>query len=136
MKEIESRTGRNVAEESKWKIVASIGERNKSSEVVGKTEKKFTFSKSLEDSVLDLYSWKFNTNNSPVEPYQDASGSRPSNALKVPVFQQSKYQSDEASDANNSNVKSGKANNIPFSKGMCQQATTIQFFSGRLGRFL
>jgi len=116
VKEIECGTGRNAAEESKWRTVAPTGERNKSGEVLGTSEKNFTFSKGSEDSVLDLYSWKFNPSNGPVEPYQNDSGSRPSNALKAPVFQQSKYQTGEASDATNSSVKSGEANNIPAEK--------------------
>ena len=117
MKEIECGTSRNAAKESKWKIVAPTGERNKSNEAVGTSEKNFTFSKSLEDNVLDLYSWKFNPRNGPVEPYQNNSGSMLSYALKASVFQQSKYQTGEASYATNNNVKSREVNNIPFSNG-------------------
>ncbi|XP_014511800.1 uncharacterized protein LOC106770507 [Vigna radiata var. radiata] len=118
VKEIECGTGRNAAEESKWKTVAPTGERNKSGEVVGTSEKNFTFSKSSEDSVLDLYSWKFNPSNGLVEPYQNDSGSRLSNALKAPVSQQSKYQTGEVPAATNSNVKSGEGevNNVPAEK--------------------
>ncbi|CAJ1952207.1 unnamed protein product [Sphenostylis stenocarpa] len=115
VKEIECGTGRNAAE-SKWKTVAPTGERNKSNEVVGTSEKNFTFSKRSEDSVLDLYSWKFNLSNGPAEPFQNDGGSRPNIALKAPVSQQSKYQTIEALDATNSTVKSGEANNVPAEK--------------------
>ncbi|KAG4941929.1 hypothetical protein GYH30_045732 [Glycine max] len=116
VKEIECGTGTSNAAESKWKIVAPTGERNKSNEVVGTSDKNFTFSKSSEDSVLDMYSWKFNASNGPVELYQNDGGSRPNNALKAPVSQQSKYQTSEALDATNSNVKSKEENNVPAEK--------------------
>lgn len=116
VKEIECGTGTSNAAESKWKLVAPTGERNKSNEVVGTSDKNFTFSKSSEDSVLDLYSWKFNASNGPVEPYQNDGGSRPNNDLKAPVSQQSKYQTSEALDATNRNVKSREENNVPAEK--------------------
>ncbi|XP_020231559.1 uncharacterized protein LOC109812099 [Cajanus cajan] len=112
VKEIECRTGKNAAE-SKWKTVAPTVERNKSNEVVGTSDKNFTFSKSSEDSVLDLYSWKYNLSNGPSEPCQNDVGSRPNNALKAPISQQPKYQTSEAPDATNSNVKSREENNVP-----------------------
>ncbi|KAK7270677.1 hypothetical protein RJT34_26003 [Clitoria ternatea] len=112
VKEIECGTGRDAAE-SKRKTAASTGERNKPNEVVGTSDKNFTFSKGLEDSVLDLYSWKFNAGNGPMELYQNDGGSRANNTFKASVSQQSKYQTSEASDAGNSNVKSWEENNVP-----------------------
>lgn len=113
VKEIECGTGRN-ATETKWKTAApSTGERNKSNEVVGTSDKNFTFSKSSEDSMLDLYSLKYNPSNGPVEPYQNDAGSR-ANTLKASASQQSKYQTNEAVDAvaANSNAKSGEESTV------------------------
>ncbi|XP_027341103.1 uncharacterized protein LOC113854353 [Abrus precatorius] len=112
VKEIECGTGRN-ATESKWKAtVPSAVERNKSKEVVGASEKNFTFSKSSEDGPLDLYSWKFNPSNGPLEPYQNDGGSRANNTLKTSVSQQSKYQTNEGVDAiaASTNSKFGEEN--------------------------
>ncbi|KAI4352054.1 hypothetical protein L6164_006340 [Bauhinia variegata] len=114
VKEIECGTGRN-ATESKWKNAPSIGE-NKSNDVVGTSDKGFAFSKSSEDSVLDLYTWKSNPSNGPVEPYQIDGGSSANNALKALVFEQSKYQTSEALDAANTNSKSGEENTVPADK--------------------
>lgn len=115
VKEIECGTGRNAAE-SKWKTVAPTGERNKSNEVVGTSDKNFTFSKSLEDNVLDLHSLKFNASNGPAETSQNDGGSRLNNTFKAPISQQPKYQTSEALDATNSNVKSREENNVPAEK--------------------
>ncbi|XP_061356030.1 uncharacterized protein LOC133300490 [Gastrolobium bilobum] len=115
VKEIECGNGRN-GDESKWKNAAPAVERNKSNEVVGTSDKNFTSLKSSEDSVLDLYSRKFNLSNGPMEPYQNDGGSRANNTLKAPMSQQSKYQMKDALDAANSNAKSGEENNVPSEK--------------------
>lgn len=115
VEEIECGIGR-VAAESKWITGASTRERNKSNEVVGTTDRNFIFSKNSEDSVLDLYSWKFNPSNGHVEPYQNDGGSRANNTLKAPISQQSICQTSEALDAANSNAKSGVENNFPTEK--------------------
>ncbi|TKY61110.1 serine/threonine-protein kinase dyrk2 [Spatholobus suberectus] len=116
VKEIECGNGRN-ATESKWKTTApSMVERNKSDEVVGTSDKNFIFSKSSEDGIHDLYSWKFNPGNGPVEPYQNDGGSRANNtlSLKATASQQSKCLINEAVDviAANTNSKSGKENAV------------------------
>ena len=115
VKEIECGAGGNTAE-GKWRAAASPGERNKSTEVGGTSDKNFSFSKSLEDNVLDLSSWKFNPGNGPVEPYQNYGGSGANNTLKAPISQQSKYQVSEAPDATNRNAKSGEENIVPADK--------------------
>lgn len=68
VKEIQCGTGRNGSE-SKWKNAASTGERNKGNEVAGTSDKGFTFYKGSEDSVLDLYSWKFSSSNGTTNQY-------------------------------------------------------------------
>ncbi|OIV94166.1 hypothetical protein TanjilG_13783 [Lupinus angustifolius] len=101
VKEIECGASRS-ASETKWKTSApSISERNKS---IGTSDKHFTFSKSPEDSMLDLYSLKSNPSNGPADPYQNDTGSRANNTLKASVSQQSKYQTNEDVAATNSNA--------------------------------
>ncbi|KAE9597470.1 putative dual-specificity kinase CMGC-DYRK-PRP4 family [Lupinus albus] len=107
VKEIECGSGRN-ATETKWKTsAASISEQNK---LVGTSDKHLTFTKSLEDSMLDLYSLKSYPSNGPMEPYQNDSHSRANNILKASVSEQSKYQTNEdvASVATNSNATPGE----------------------------
>lgn len=115
VKEIECGTGRN-ASESKWKTVPSVGERNKLNEVAGTSDKSFGLPKSSGDSVLDLYSWKFNPGNGPVEPFQNDVGCSSNNSLKAPMSNQSKYQTSEALDAANIITKSGEENTAPTDK--------------------
>ncbi|KAF7813481.1 Dual specificity tyrosine-phosphorylation-regulated kinase 4 isoform A [Senna tora] len=112
VKEIECGTGRNVTE-SKFRSTPYIGERKKSAEVVGASDKNFTFPKSSEDSVLDLYSWKLNPSNGPVEHFQNDGGSSANNSLKTQVSQKSKHQTSEALDMINRNTKSGEENTVP-----------------------
>ncbi|KAI4347327.1 hypothetical protein L6164_008144 [Bauhinia variegata] len=115
VKEIECGTGRNEYE-SKWKRAPSIGERNKSNEVVGTSGKGFGFSKSSEDSALDLYTLKFNSSNGAVDPYQIDGDSSANIAFKAPVFEQSKYQTGESLNEVNNNAKSGEENTVPADK--------------------
>ncbi|ESW32562.1 hypothetical protein PHAVU_002G332700 [Phaseolus vulgaris] len=112
--EIECENGRN-ATESKWETAApTLVERSKSDEEVWTSDKNFIFSKTSEDSMLDLYSWKFNPGKTPVEPYQNDAGSRANNilSLKATVSQQSKRQTNETVDLSvaNTSSKSGEEN--------------------------
>ncbi|KAI9087383.1 hypothetical protein K1719_030703 [Acacia pycnantha] len=115
VKEIECGTGRNESE-SKWKNVPSVEERNKLNEVVGASDKSLAFSKSPEDGVLDLYSWKFNSGNGPVEPFQNDVGTSSNSSMKGPSSQQSKYQTSEAHDVSNTIAKSGGENSVSTDK--------------------
>ncbi|CAL0312334.1 unnamed protein product [Lupinus luteus] len=102
VKEIEYRTGRN-ATETKWKTSApSTSDRNKSNELVGASNEHSNFSKSSEDSILDLFSLKSNPSN--------GTGSRATNTSKVSVPHHSKYLTNEdvAAVAINSNAKAGE----------------------------
>ncbi|CAJ1936542.1 unnamed protein product [Sphenostylis stenocarpa] len=112
VKEIECGNGPN-ATESKWKTAApTLVERNKLDEAVGTSDKNFIFSKTSEDGLLDLYSWKFNPGKAPVEPYQNDAGSRANNTSKATISQQSKCQTNEAVDLSvaNTSSKSGEEN--------------------------
>ncbi|XP_062111010.1 uncharacterized protein LOC133822628 [Humulus lupulus] len=68
VKEIQCGTGRNGSE-SNWKNASSTGERNKANEAAGTSDKGFTFYKGPEDTVLDLYSWKYSSSNGTANPY-------------------------------------------------------------------
>ncbi|XP_050122362.1 uncharacterized protein LOC126599928 isoform X1 [Malus sylvestris] len=107
VKEIECGTGRNGSE-SKLKIAASIGERNKSIEVAGTNHKSFAFSKGLEDTVLDLYSWKSSPSNGPAEPYQNDGGGIIANFPEPQISQQSKNHTTEVPDSGKAIVKYGE----------------------------
>ncbi|KAM7482883.1 hypothetical protein LguiB_007466 [Lonicera macranthoides] len=69
VKEIECGAGRNGSE-SKWRNSASVSDRNKATQHVGTSDKNPAFSNSSGDTVLDLYSLKFNPSNGSVDPYQ------------------------------------------------------------------
>ncbi|CAL5362724.1 unnamed protein product [Camellia sinensis] len=105
--EIEHGSGRNGSE-SKWKNSASVGERNKLNEPIGTSGKNFTFSKGLEDTVLDLYSWNFNPGNGPVDRYRNDHSINTNNLSEFQVTGQSKFHLAEVSDAGKANVKSGE----------------------------
>ncbi|XP_057479634.1 uncharacterized protein LOC130766922 isoform X2 [Actinidia eriantha] len=104
VKEIECGTGRNGSE-SKWKNSAYIGERNKLIEPFGISAKNFTFSKSSEDTVLDLYSWNFNPSNGPVDTYQNDVSINTSNLSEFQVIGHSRYHSAEVSDNGKTSLK-------------------------------
>lgn len=115
VKEIECGTGRNGSE-SKWKNAASVGEQNKSVDVAGTNHKSFAFSKGLEDTVLDLYSWKFNPSNGPAEPYQNDGGGSNTNHPEPQISQQSRNHTGEIPDSGKTTVKSGEVISISGEK--------------------
>lgn len=107
VKEVECGTGRNVSE-TKWKSCA-VGEQSKVNENVGTSDKAFTFSKGLDDSMLDLYSWKYSTSNGPVASYKNEGGSTgENNFLGFPVPEKSGSSSAETLDSSKVNLKSGQ----------------------------
>ncbi|XP_050376493.1 uncharacterized protein LOC126793905 isoform X2 [Argentina anserina] len=107
VKEIECGTGRNGSE-VKWKNAASVGDRNKPVEVAGTNHKNFAFSKGLEDTVLDLYSWKINPSNGPAEPYQNDGGSSNTSHPEPQILQQSRIHAVEILDSGNSTSRTGE----------------------------
>lgn len=83
VKEIQCGTGRNGSE-SKWKNAASTGERNKKvNETAGSNDKGFAFYKGSEDTVLDLYSWKYSSSNGTANPYSAGEASVADNAQSI-----------------------------------------------------
>uniref|UniRef100_A0A5B7BV18 Putative ATP-binding protein n=1 Tax=Davidia involucrata TaxID=16924 RepID=A0A5B7BV18_DAVIN len=115
VKEIECGNGRNGSE-TKWKNAGSVGERNRSNDPVGRSDKNFAFSKGLEDTVLDLYSWKFNPSNGPVDPYHNDGGSHSNNYSEFKVSGQLRFHPAEVSDMGKANVKFGEEINISGEK--------------------
>lgn len=93
------------------------GERNKppSGDATNmRSEKNFAFSKGSEDTVLDLYTWKFNA-----DPYRNEGGSsgvstknnsNSNSVLELQVYEQSRYRIGELSDAvaSKADAKSGE----------------------------
>ncbi|KAK7847485.1 putative serine/threonine-protein kinase dyrk2 [Quercus suber] len=106
VKEIECGTGRNGSE-SKWKNAASTGDRNKNNEVAGTSDKNFSFLKGSEDTVLDLYSWKFNPTNGPAGAYQNDGGSstNTSSFSELQISEQPRYRTSDVPDAGKVPVK-------------------------------
>ncbi|XP_028959951.1 uncharacterized protein LOC126626319 isoform X1 [Malus sylvestris] len=107
VKEIECGTGRNGSE-SKWKNATSIGEWNKSVDVAGTNHKSFAFSKGLEETVLDLYSWQSSPSNGPAEPYQSDGGGIISNFPEPQISQQSKNHTTEVPNSGKAILKYGE----------------------------
>ncbi|XP_042017063.1 uncharacterized protein LOC121765083 [Salvia splendens] len=65
VKEVDSGIGRN-GPDNKWNNAGIIGKQGKCGENIAGSEKNFAFSNGLDDTVLDLYSWKYGTGNGPV----------------------------------------------------------------------
>lgn len=96
------------------------GERNKpptGDAIDMRSDKNFTFSKGVDETVLDLYTWKFNA-----DPYLNDGGSsgvgtknnsNSNSTSELQVYEQSRYRAGEASDAGGSkaSVKSGEEEN-------------------------
>lgn len=79
-----------------------------------RSDKNFTFSKGSEDPVLDLYTWKFNTdtcgNDGGSSGVCTKNNSNNNNMLELQVYEQSRYRVGEVSEpgASKSNVKCGE----------------------------
>ncbi|KAI3454347.1 hypothetical protein Pfo_011010 [Paulownia fortunei] len=123
VKEVECGTGRNGSE-TKWKSCGTIGEQSKVNESVGTSDKNFTFSKSSDDTVLDLYSWKYSTTNGPVTFYQNDGGSTDeNNFLGFQVPGKAKLNSAETLDSGKVNLKSGEDASFSGEKRMSWPGT-------------
>ncbi|XP_038687356.1 uncharacterized protein LOC119986745 isoform X2 [Tripterygium wilfordii] len=97
VKEIECGTGRNGSE-SKWRNAASIGDRSKPDEAIGKSVESFAFSKNSDNNVLDLYSWNFNPSNGPSVPYQNDGVSNSKNLSELQISEQPRMRTTEGID--------------------------------------
>lgn len=107
VKEIECGTGSNGSA-SKWKNAASSGERNKNNESVGTSDKSFSFLKGSEDTVLDLYSWKFTPSNGPAGAHQNDGRSTTTVYSELQIPGQPRYRMSEAPDAGNATLMTGE----------------------------
>lgn len=108
VKEVECEIGRKGSE-SKWKSCGTIGERSMINVSVGTSDNNYTFSKSSDDAVLDLCSWKYRTSNGPVTSYQNDGGSvLQNNFLGFEVSAEARLNSAEAFDGGKVNSKSGE----------------------------
>ncbi|KAJ7970211.1 Kinase family protein [Quillaja saponaria] len=105
VKEIKCGTVTNAAA-SKWKNALPTGEHNKIYEVSGTSNKSFTFSKGSDDTVLDLYSSKYNPSNGPFELYKNNGSSSANIILESEVSERSKNNVSEVLDASKPSVKS------------------------------
>ncbi|KAL1568332.1 hypothetical protein AAHA92_03711 [Salvia divinorum] len=107
VKEVDSVTGRNESD-NKWKNAGNIGKQSTVGENFAASEKNFFFSNGLDDTVLDLYSWKYSTSNDPVTPYQNDGGSaRENNFLGFQVPGKAKMNSAETIESGRVHRKSG-----------------------------
>ncbi|XP_052877511.1 uncharacterized protein LOC108457305 isoform X2 [Gossypium arboreum] len=111
VKEIECGASRNGSER-KWRNATSTGECNKPDEANATSGKSFTFSKSSEDTLLDLQSWNCRTSNGPRMNKNDGFVSSTSfSELEKP--DQSRYRTAKAPDTDKGNVKHGEGIAFP-----------------------
>lgn len=95
VKEIERVTGRN-GPNSKWEIASFDGEHN--NESVGTRNDNFIFSNGSEDNLIDLYTWRYNPGNGPVDPSDNDDGIRTDNVKEYQISSQSKIHPSEVAD--------------------------------------
>ncbi|CAI9767397.1 unnamed protein product [Fraxinus pennsylvanica] len=118
VKEIECGTGRN-GPESNWKGSSYLAEQSKVNESVKTRDKNFTFSKGSDDTVLDLYSGKYNPGNGPSyqnDSEKNISGFRDSG--------KSRMNSAEILDSGKFNAKSGEDVSISGEKNVSWPGST------------
>lgn len=108
VKEIECGSGRNGAE-SKWKNDYTFGERSKSNDAVGTSDRNFTFSQGSEDTVLDLYSWKVKSSNGLVGVTKNDGVKDANNFPELQVSEKSRYHTGEVSESRKANFKTGES---------------------------
>ncbi|KAL7584614.1 uncharacterized protein LOC111912317 [Lactuca sativa] len=85
--------------DSKWKNVAFVEEQSKAGESIGTRDKNYMLSNNSEETVIDLYSRKFNSSNGSVDLYQnDAASIRANDAKEYLVSSQSKIHPSELAD--------------------------------------
>ncbi|KAG7020063.1 pom1 [Cucurbita argyrosperma subsp. argyrosperma] len=108
VKEIECGGGRNGSE-SKWKNDSVYGERNKSNEAVGTSDRSFTFSQGSDDTVLDLYSWKVKSSNGLSGVSQNDGVKDANNFPELQVSEKSGYHPGEVSESRKANFKTGES---------------------------
>lgn len=107
VKEIECGTGRNGPESKLKGSGGATAEQGMVNASVGKSDINFTFSKSLDDAVLDLYSSKYSSGNGAVPSYQN-DGSQ--------VSRKARLDSAKALDSGEVNSKSAEDISFPGEK--------------------
>ncbi|XP_031101520.1 uncharacterized protein LOC116005404 [Ipomoea triloba] len=106
--EIDCGTGKN-GPDCKWKNVAHDGEQSKANESVVTSAKNLSFCNSSKDTAIELYSRKYNPNNSPFVCYQSDSGNLVANSfLGFPVSGKAIPNLNEAHDNGKASEKSGE----------------------------
>ncbi|KAL8545284.1 hypothetical protein ACS0TY_005459 [Phlomoides rotata] len=119
VKEVECGTGTNGSE-NKWKSSGTSGQQSKVIENVGVSDKKFTFNNGLDDTVLDLYSWKYNKSNTSVDIYRNDGGNSTENkSLGFQVPGKAKLKSAETLDSCQVNHKTGQDASFSCEKKVC-----------------
>lgn len=119
VKEVECEIGRKGSE-SKWKSCGTIGEQSMVDASVGTSDRNFTFSKSSDDTVLDLYSLKYSTSNGPVASYQNDGGSvHQNNFSGFDVFSKATFNSAEA-------PNSGSVKRMSLPAGISKASTELK----------
>ncbi|MBA0651901.1 hypothetical protein Goklo_019195 [Gossypium klotzschianum] len=106
VEEIECGASRNGSER-KWRNATSTGECNKPDEAKATSGQSFTFSKSSEDTLLDLQSWNCRTSNGPRTNKNDGFVSSTSFS-ELEKLDQSRYRTAKAPDTDKGNVKHGE----------------------------
>ncbi|CAA2986197.1 Dual-specificity tyrosine-phosphorylation regulated kinase [Olea europaea subsp. europaea] len=104
VEEIQCGTGRNGSE-SNWKSNSYQQDQSKVNESIKTRDKNVTFSKSSDDTMLDLYSWKYNPGNGLVPSYQNDGEN---NFSGFRVHGKSMLNSTEILDSSKANAKSGE----------------------------
>ncbi|XP_042041815.1 uncharacterized protein LOC121787206 isoform X1 [Salvia splendens] len=118
VKEVDSGTGRNESD-NKWKNAGTTKKQSKAGENIAASEKNLVFSNGLDDTVLDLYSWKYGTSNGPVTPYQNDGGSiGENNFLGFQVPGKANMDSSETLESGQVHHKSGDDASVSGEKGI------------------
>lgn len=128
VKEIECGTSKSGSD-NKLRTAASIVERYKTNESAGTSEKRFSLAQGFEDTSPDFSSWKVNSSNAPLGPFEKDSSVITNNFSQLQISEQSKHRS-KASDKGDSvieAVKSGESYAIEL--GLPGEQRTSRFGS-------
>ncbi|GMH16096.1 hypothetical protein Nepgr_017937 [Nepenthes gracilis] len=107
VKEIECGSSRNGLG-CKRKTSDFTAEHNAAGQVIGTSDRSFSFSKPSEDNVLDLHSWKLNSTNGIVDPFQSGGSMRNPNLLEPHNSGKLMLHTVEAVDMDKKDVTSGE----------------------------
>ncbi|XP_071732998.1 uncharacterized protein [Rutidosis leptorrhynchoides] len=91
---------------SKWEIASFDGEHN--SEPVGTRNENPLFSNGSEDNLLDLYTWRYDSSNEPVDPFDNDDGIRTEKVKEYQISSQSKIHPSEVAETERIHKKVGE----------------------------